>query len=105
MNAARGGLCQRDVLNQGISNEAEWWKALGGKGPVGPSVAAQPKVPAGINRLMMVSYDPQTAVAEIREVSISVAQRSPGEVACGPAINKSQLDNQAIFIFGTCGIA
>eukprot|EP00047_Mylnosiga_fluctuans_P020655 m.94718 g.94718 ORF g.94718 m.94718 type:complete len:359 (+) comp8580_c0_seq1:10-1086(+) len=82
----RGGLCKREVLEQGITNESEWWRLLGGKGPVGPVVVPEATPPHGVRRLMRVAVDAESSRVELHEV------------AMGPSVTRGLLKSDDLFI-------
>lgn len=87
INDQRGGLCKREVFDQGICDEREWWAALGGKGPVKPAASAgeDNEAPLGLRRLLCVSED--------RGGKVTLT-----EVATGSAIKRSLIKSDDVYI-------
>lgn len=82
----RGGKCKREVFEQGICNETEWWKAIGGKGHVKPASEVEPdsKTPHDIKRLF--------------EISDSTGRLTMNEIASGVNIDRRWIRSDDVYI-------
>lgn len=55
LHDVRSGRPTREFVNQGIDDEDQWYKKLGGRLPVATHPAVDAPIPLGVKRLMRVS--------------------------------------------------
>lgn len=92
LHDVRSGRPSREFVNQGIDDETEWFKKLGGRQPVAAEPAEETPIPQGVKRLMRVSDSSgELKMTEVRsETGNYKTEALAPDAAAGPCSSSSR---------------